>query len=69
MNSAGSSTPIDLEAGIRAHPEDVLALRRARRGPAMTLEDYLDFLAQFEDPPVAVLKARRNPRGDIPFEL
>ncbi|HSB81539.1 MAG TPA: hypothetical protein VLM91_22400 [Candidatus Methylomirabilis sp.] len=69
MNFAGSSTPNDLEAGIRTHPEDVLALRRARHGPAMTLEDYLNFLAQLEEPPVAVLWARRGPRGDIPFEL
>jgi len=69
MNSAGYSAPIDLEAGLRTRPEDVLALRRARREPAMTLQDYLNFLAQLEDPPVAVLRARRGPRGDIPFEL
>lgn len=69
MNSARSSTPIDLEAGLPIRPEDVLALRRAKRAPAMTLQDYLNFLAQLEDPPVGVLKARRGPRGDIPFEL
>jgi hypothetical protein len=69
MSSAGSSTPLDLEAGLRTRPEDVLALRRARREPAMSLQDYLDFLARLDDPPAAVLRARPGPRGDTPFEL
>jgi hypothetical protein len=69
MSFARSSTPIDLEAGVPTRAEDVLALRRARRKPAMTLEDYLDFLAQLEEPPVALLRARRDSRGDVPFTL
>ncbi len=69
MNSASSSTPLDLEAGLRTRPEDVRALRRARRGSPMSLDEYLAFLRQFEDPPAAVLRARRGPRGDMPFEL
>ena len=69
MNSASSSTPLDLEAWLHTRPEDVLALRRARSEPAMSLQDYLNFLAGFEDPPPALLRARRGPRGDIPFEL
>lgn len=69
MSSAESSTPIDLEAGIATRPDDVRALRQARRAPAMTLHEYLSFLAQFEDPPVAVLRARHGPRGDVPFQL
>ncbi len=69
MKSEGSSTPIDFEAGLCTRPEDVLALRRARREPAMRLEEYLNFLAQLEEPSVAVLRVRRGPRGNIPFEL
>ena len=69
MNSARSSTPLDLEAGLRTGPEGVLALRRARRGTPMSLQEDLDFLQQFEDPPAAELRARRGPRGDRPFEL
>jgi len=69
MNSARSSMPLDLEAGLRTRPEDVLALRRARGGKAMSLAEYLDFLRQFEDSPPDVLRARRGPRGERPFEL
>ena len=69
MTSAGSSTPLDLEAGLRTRPEDVLALRQARRGAPMSLQEYLEFLQKFEDPPAAVLRARRGPRGDTPFQL
>jgi hypothetical protein len=69
MTSEKSSTPLDFEAGLLTRPEDVLALRRARRGTAISLQEYLDFLRQFEDPPAAVLRARRGPRGDRPFEL
>jgi hypothetical protein len=69
MNSASSSTPIDLEAGLHTGAEDVLALRRAKSERAMSLQDYLSFLAGFEDPPPALLKGRRGPRGDTPFEL
>ncbi len=69
MNSARSSTPLDLEAGLRTRPEDVLALRRARRGRSLSLQEYLEFLRQFEDPPAGELRARRGPRGDRPFEL
>jgi hypothetical protein len=69
MNSAKPTTPLDLEAGLLTRPEDVEALRLARRGKAMSLAEYLDFLRQFEDPPPDVLRARRGPRGDRPFEL
>jgi hypothetical protein len=69
MNSVRSSTPLDLEAGLLTRPEDVQALRKAQRGAAMSLSEYLEFLRQFEDPPAAVLSARRGPRGDAPFQL
>jgi len=69
MSSAGSSTPIDLEAGLRTRPEDILALRLARRKGVMSLEDYLAFLKGLEDSPTTRLRARRGPRGDAPFEL
>jgi hypothetical protein len=69
MSFAKRSAPIDLEAGLRTRPEDVAALRRAARSTALSLEEYLDFLATLGDPPHEVLKARRGPRGDRPFEL
>lgn len=69
MNSAKPTTPLDLEAGLRTRPEDVLAQRRARRGRPMSLDEYLAFLRQFEDPPAEVLRVRPGPRGDRPFEL
>lgn len=69
MNSAKPTTPLDLEAGLLTRPEDVEALRQARRGRPMSLDEYLTFLRQFEDPPTTVLRARRGPRGERPFEL
>ena len=69
MNSAGSSIPIDLEAGLCTRPEDVTALRQARRGAAMSLNEYLDFLKGLESAAIATLRARRGLRGDAPFEL
>lgn len=69
MNSARPSTSLDLEAGLLTQPEDVLALRRARRRRPMSLQEYLEFLRLFEDAPASVLRARRGPRGDTPFEL
>jgi hypothetical protein len=69
MNSAKSSTLLDFEVDVRTSQEDVLALRRARRGARMSLDEYLNFLRQFDDPSAAVLRARRGPRGDGPFEL
>jgi hypothetical protein len=69
MNSAESSAPIDLELGLRIRPEDVVALRRARRGTTASLDDYLDFLKGLDDPPSAILRARHGPQGNSPFEL
>jgi len=69
MNSAGFSTPIDLEAGFRIGQEEVMALRQSRNGTAISLEEYLDFLQGLEDPSIITLKARRGPRGDSLFEL
>lgn len=69
MSFAERSAPIDLEAGLRTRPEDVAALRRAARPTALSLEEYLDFLARLEDPPIVALRARRGPQGDRPFEL
>ena len=69
MNSAGSSIPIDLEVGLCTRPEDVTALRQARHGAAMSLEEYLDFLKRLESATIATLWARRGLQGDTPFEL
>ena len=69
MNSAGFSTPIDLEAGLRIGQEEVMALRQSRNGTVISLEEYLDFLQGLENPSIATLRARRGPRGDSLFEL
>jgi hypothetical protein len=69
MSFAESSTPIDLEAGLRTRPEDVAALRRAARPTVLSLEEYMEFLARLDDPPIEALKARRGPRGERPFDL
>lgn len=69
MNSAGSSTPIDLEAGLRIGQEEVMALRQSRTGTAMSIEEYLDFLQALDTPSIAALRMRAGPRGDSPFEL
>jgi hypothetical protein len=69
MKSVRSSTPLDLEAGLLTRPDDVQALRQASGGTAISLQEYLAFLRQFEDTPAAVLRARRGPRGERLFEL
>ena len=69
MSFAESSAPIDLEAGLQTRPDDVAALRRAARHRVLSLEEYMDFLTALGDPPHEVLRARRGPQGDRPFEL
>jgi hypothetical protein len=69
MSFGRSSTPLDIEAGIRTRPDDVRALRKTRFGTALSLQEYLEFLRQFDDPPAAVLRARRGPQGDKAFAL
>ncbi len=69
MSFAEPSAPIDLEAGLQTRPEDIAALRRAARHRALSLEEYMDFLAALGDPLHEILRARRGPRGDRPFEL
>jgi hypothetical protein len=69
MSCAESPAPIDLEAGLRTRPEDIAALRRAARPRNLSLEEYLDFLAKMGEPSCEVLRARRGPRGERPFQL
>jgi hypothetical protein len=69
MRSAGSSTPLNLDAGVRTSREDVAALRRARRTAQESLDGYLAFLKGLGHPPAAILRARRGPRGNTPFTL
>ncbi len=69
MSSGESSTPLNLEADLPTRPEDTLALRHVRPRPTLSLEEYLDFLAQIESLPPAVRRAHRDPRGEAPFEL
>ena len=52
---------------VPATPEEVAALRRARRPVALSGEAYLKFLAQFRATSDQ-LRARKGPRG-APFRL
>ena len=61
--------PLDLEAGLRTRPEDVAALRRARDRKPVSLEYYLEFLRSQTTSSPADLRARRGPRGNLPFSF
>ncbi|MFN8091102.1 MAG: hypothetical protein U0599_02520 [Vicinamibacteria bacterium] len=67
MKSADGSEPLDLSR-IVTTPEDVEALRRARRLPAMTTEAYLEWLAAHAASTEA-LRRRKGPGGSEPFRL
>jgi len=69
MPSDDRSEPLDLERGVPTTPEDVAALRRARRLPTLSTEDYLRFLARLPLPSPEALRSRRGPRGEEPFKL
>lgn len=70
MRSNDTSKPLDLVRGLPTTPEDIAVLHRLRHDP--TLQDlgrYFEFLRSFPPPSAAVLRERRVPRGDLPFEL
>ena len=69
MSCSRSSRILDLEAGLRTTPRDVRALAEAARQPALSLDEYLEFLRQFDAPSAAELRARAGPRGGEPFTL
>jgi len=70
MSSAESSAPLNLEANLPTRPEDVLALRQAKQGHALTLPEYLEFLTQLESQPRPIRRSNPGPRADaLPFEL
>jgi len=69
MKSVRPGKPLDLDSDLPTTKDDVEALRRLRQTPRLTFEEYLRFLAQFEQPPTEDLRKRRGPRGDRPFEL
>lgn len=69
MRSSERSDPLDLERGIPTTPDDSEALRRAKGARPLAFEAYLRYLGQFPPPAVGVLRAKRGPRGDLPFSL
>lgn len=69
MNSSETSERLNLGRDLPTTEEDVVAQRRLRTGPPVTLEEYFRFLASFEPLSYEQLRARRGPRGDTPFEL
>jgi len=58
----------DLERDLPTTPEDVAALRRARRDSAMSPQQIADAVRQFESPTYAELRERPGLRGE-PFTL
>ena len=48
---------------------DIAALKHSRNIHKLALQDYLEFLANFPDLPVSILRARKGPKGDRAFEL
>jgi hypothetical protein len=69
MTSSEPSETLNLERDLPTSPADVAALRRAMAAAALDLEGYLRFLAQLPVPTAAALRARRAPRGELPFEI
>jgi hypothetical protein len=69
MKSSGSVEPLDLDRDLPTAPEDIAALRKLRGRPRLDFDGYLRFLASFDAPSAAELRARRGPRGDRPFDL
>ena len=69
MSSSETSERLNLERDLPTTEEDVAAQRRLRFGRPLSLEDYFCFLASFDPPSYAQLRAKRGPRGDTPFEL
>lgn len=68
MSSSERWPLLNLGERLVTTPEDVEALRRARRPAPMSPEDFARFLAAFTVSHEA-LRQRRGPRGPEPFEL
>ncbi len=68
MSSSGGAEPLDLERGLPATREDILALRHARALSTLTWEQYVSFLALLPAPSVEELRARPLSKGE-PFRL
>lgn len=68
MSSPKATEPsIDLERDVPTTPEDVEAMRRARR-IEVSGDDWWALVRQLTPPSYEELKNRRGPRGE-PFEL
>lgn len=68
MSSSERWPLLDLGERLVTTPEDVEALRRARRAPPMSPKEYVEFLSAFVVS-AEVLRGRRGPQGSEPFSL
>lgn len=68
MSSSERWPLLDLGERLVTTPEDVEALRRARRSPPMSPEEFVEFLSAFVVS-TEVLRARRGPQGPEAFRL
>ena len=69
MRSNDRSEALDLVRGLPTSPEDVRALRRAKTAHTLTLDEYLNFLAQLPPPDPHPQRPKRGPRAERPFAL
>jgi hypothetical protein len=69
MRSGERAERLDLERDLPTTAEDVAALRRLHRQPAMDLDSYFRFLANFPAATLEELAARKGPRGPEHFTL
>lgn len=68
MSSSERWPLLDLGERLVTTPTDVEALRRARRSPPMSPEEFVEFLSALAVS-TEVLRDRRGPRGPEPFSL
>jgi len=59
----------NLNRDLLTTDEDIAALKHSRNMHKLDLQDYLKFLANFQDTPTRLLRNRKGPAGDKAFEL
>jgi len=67
-SSSSDSELLDLDRGLPTTPEDVQALRLARRSRRLSTEDYLRALKRMR-PPAEPERPRQRVFGGEPFRL
>lgn len=68
MSSSEQWPLLNLGERLVTTQDDVEALRRARRSPPMSPEEFVEFLSAFAVSTEA-LRGRRGPQGPEPFSL